>query len=82
MKIPQPDRSLGILRLKKAPSLPASEKLARYISSAVEDMRNVILRYETRSSGEHRPVAGLLLPHQPFKHVFLSAQRARSRLSP
>lgn len=46
MKIPQPDRSLGILRLRNAPSLPASDKLARFIEAAFNDLRAIILRHE------------------------------------
>jgi len=46
MKIPQPKRSLGILRLKDAPSLPASEKLERFIGLAFDDLRAIILRHE------------------------------------
>ncbi len=46
MKIPQPERSLGILRLKEAPVLPASDKLAKFIIAAFDDLRAVILRHE------------------------------------
>ena len=46
MKIPQPERSLGILRLKNAPSLPASDKLARFVGQAFDDLRAIILRHE------------------------------------
>lgn len=46
MKIPQPERSLGILRLKDAPVLPASEKLADFIIAAFDDLRAIILRHE------------------------------------
>ncbi|MGB3243541.1 MAG: LysR family transcriptional regulator [Sulfitobacter sp.] len=46
IKIPQPDRSLGILRLKDAPVLPASDKLVRFIGSAFDDLRAIILRHE------------------------------------
>lgn len=46
MKIPQPDRSLGILRLKDAPALPASDKLVRFLTAAFDDLRAVILRHE------------------------------------
>ena len=46
IKIPQPERSLGILRLKDAPALPASDKLGRFIVSAFDDLRSVILRHE------------------------------------
>ena len=46
MKIPQPDRSLGILRLKEAPSLPASQKLQKFITLAFDDLRAIILRHE------------------------------------
>ena len=47
IKIPQPNRSLGILRLKDAPSLPASDKLVRFIGSAFDDLRAIILRHES-----------------------------------
>ncbi|MEQ6247255.1 LysR family transcriptional regulator [Sulfitobacter sp. HNIBRBA3233] len=46
IKIPQPDRSLGFLRLKDAPVLPASEKLQRFIGVAFDDLRAIILRHE------------------------------------
>lgn len=46
MKIPQPERSLGILRLRDAPSLPAAEKLIRFIGGAFDDLRAIILRHE------------------------------------
>lgn len=46
MRIPQPQRSLGILRLKSAPSLPASDKLVRFIGAAFDDLRAIILRHE------------------------------------
>ncbi|MBS1302747.1 LysR family transcriptional regulator [Loktanella sp. SALINAS62] len=46
MKIPQPERSLGILRLKNAPSLPTCDKLVRFISVAFDDLRAIILRHE------------------------------------
>ncbi len=46
MKIPQPDRSLGILRLKGAPSLPASDKLVKFIGAGFDDLRAIILRHE------------------------------------
>ncbi|WP_296376258.1 substrate-binding domain-containing protein [Yoonia sp.] len=46
IQIPQPDRSLGLLRLKDAPALPASDKLVRFITAAFDDLRAVILRHE------------------------------------
>lgn len=46
IRIPQPERSLGILRLKDAPVLPASEKLQRFIAVAFDDLRTIILRHE------------------------------------
>lgn len=46
IKIPQPDRSLGIMQVKGAPGLPASEKLKRFILSGFEDLKTVILRHE------------------------------------
>ena len=46
IKIPQPQRSLGILMLRHAPSLPASEKLQKFIKLAFDDLRAIILRHE------------------------------------
>lgn len=46
IKIPQPDRSLGILRLKSAPILPASQKLTKFIISSFDDLRSIVLRHE------------------------------------
>lgn len=46
MKIPQPERSLGILGQKNAPSLSAPEKLQRLIGVAFDDLRTIFLRHE------------------------------------
>ncbi len=46
IKIPQPDRSLGIMHLEGAPRLPASEKLRRYILTGFEELKTLILRHE------------------------------------
>ncbi|MBQ2263128.1 MAG: LysR family transcriptional regulator [Loktanella sp.] len=46
IKIPQPQRSLGILMLKDAPKLPASDKLMKFIITRFDDLRGVILRHE------------------------------------
>lgn len=46
MRIPQPQRSLGILKRKDAPALPASEKLQKFIGLAFDDLRAIILRHE------------------------------------
>lgn len=46
IKIPQPDRSLGIMQLAQAPRLPASDKLKRFILSGFEDLKTLILRHE------------------------------------
>jgi DNA-binding transcriptional LysR family regulator len=46
VKIPQPDRSLGILRMAGAPRLPASEKLRQHIELGFRDLRQLIKRHE------------------------------------
>jgi len=46
VKIPQPDRSLGILRMAGAPQLPASDKLARHLTDGFRDLRQLIRRHE------------------------------------
>jgi DNA-binding transcriptional LysR family regulator len=46
VKIPQPDRSLGILRMAGAPRLPASEKLRQHIEVRFRDLRQLIKRHE------------------------------------
>ncbi|MGR3524509.1 MAG: LysR substrate-binding domain-containing protein [Paracoccaceae bacterium] len=44
--IPQPERSLGILRVKTAARLPASEKLSQHIVTRFDDLRALIKRHE------------------------------------
>ncbi|GAB1381032.1 LysR family transcriptional regulator [Pararhodobacter sp.] len=44
--IPQPNRSLGILRLAGAPRSPAADRLAHYIMAAFNDLRHIIQRHE------------------------------------
>ncbi len=44
--IPQPDRSLGILRMEGAARLPASEKLSRHILDGFSELRTLIKRHE------------------------------------
>lgn len=46
VKIPQPERSLGILKLKNAPRLPASEQLTQFIITGFDELRSIILRHE------------------------------------
>ena len=46
VKIPQPERSLGILRMAGAPRLPAAEKLATHIADGFADLRSLIRRHE------------------------------------
>jgi DNA-binding transcriptional LysR family regulator len=46
IRIPQPDRSLGILRLADAPPLPAAKKLSQFIADSFDEMRSIILRHE------------------------------------
>ncbi|SEM88678.1 hypothetical protein SAMN04488003_10613 [Loktanella fryxellensis] len=46
IKIPQPQRSLGILTLRDAPRQPASDKLTKFIVQRFDDLRAVILRHE------------------------------------
>jgi DNA-binding transcriptional LysR family regulator len=46
VKIPQPERSLGILRMAGAPRLPASEKLSHHIVTGFRDLRQLIKRHE------------------------------------
>lgn len=46
VKIPQPERSLGILRMAGAPRLPAAEKLAAHIATGFRDLRQLIQRHE------------------------------------
>jgi len=44
--IPQPERSLGILRMKAAARLPASVKLSQHIAAGFNDLRALIKRHE------------------------------------
>ena len=46
IRIPQPQRSLGILTLKDAPPLPASDRLMKFIITRFDELRAVILRHE------------------------------------
>lgn len=46
VKIPQPERSLGILRMAGAPRLPAAEKLSTHIADGFADLRSLIRRHE------------------------------------
>ncbi len=46
IKIPQPERSLGILKMKDAPKLPATEQLTKFIIAAFDDLRAIILKHE------------------------------------
>ena len=46
IKIPQPERSLGVMQLTGAPRLPAAEKLTRFILGGFADLKNLILRHE------------------------------------
>ena len=48
LKIPQPDRSLGILSLKDAPLQPAAKRLNKFLIGAFDDMRSMILHYENK----------------------------------
>lgn len=44
--IPQPDRSLGILRRLDAPRAPAAERLVQHIVAVFEQLRHTIQRHE------------------------------------
>lgn len=44
--IPQPNRSLGLLRLAAAPRAPAVERFASHIFGAFDDLRHIIRRHE------------------------------------
>ncbi|ODT81198.1 MAG: LysR family transcriptional regulator [Pelagibacterium sp. SCN 64-44] len=44
--IPQPDRSLGILRRLDAPRIPAAERFAQHIIGVFDDLRHTIIRHE------------------------------------
>lgn len=46
LDIPQPSRSLGILRLSGAATAPAVERFAASITAAFEDLRHLIKRHE------------------------------------
>jgi DNA-binding transcriptional LysR family regulator len=46
IKIPQPERALGIMQMAQAPRLPASDKLKRFILAGFEDLKTLILRHE------------------------------------
>lgn len=46
IKIPQPDRSLGILALRQAPTLPAVARFETFLQAAFLDLRSIILRHE------------------------------------
>ncbi len=47
VEIPQPTRTLGILRLAERARLPAAEKLASHIASRFDDLRQLIKRHES-----------------------------------
>ncbi|MGS4945427.1 LysR family transcriptional regulator [Meridianimarinicoccus sp. RP-17] len=61
VEIPQPARTLGILRLADGPRLPAAERLARHITTRFDDLRQLIKRHENSivwgMSGDHDPAA-------------------------
>ena len=44
--IPQPDRSLGILRRIDAPRVPAADRFALHIQRVFEDLKHIIKRHE------------------------------------
>lgn len=46
LKIPQPDRTLGVLRMARTSRLPAAEKLAQFIIDGVQELRVQIQHYE------------------------------------
>lgn len=45
-EILQPKRTLGILRIEERPRISATEKLARYIASRFDDLRQLSKRHE------------------------------------
>lgn len=45
--IPQPDRSLGILRRMTGARSRAAERLAAYVTAAFEDLKHIIKRHES-----------------------------------
>ena len=47
VRIPQPARTLGILRQANAPRLPAADKLADFLIASMEDLRRVIQRHQS-----------------------------------
>jgi DNA-binding transcriptional LysR family regulator len=47
VKIPQPTRSLGLLRVANGARLPASEKLHRHLLGSFKDLRALIQRHES-----------------------------------
>ena len=44
--IPQPNRSLGILRHAKAPRSPAADRFAAHVATAFENLRHLVKRHE------------------------------------
>lgn len=46
VEIPQPARTLGIMRLSDAPRLPAADGLAQHITARFDDLRQLIKRHE------------------------------------
>lgn len=44
--IPQPDRTLGILRRRDAPRVPAADRFAQHLVTAFENLRHVIRQHE------------------------------------
>ena len=44
--IPQPNRSLGVLRLTSAPRAPSVERFAAHVIAAFDNLRHVIRRHE------------------------------------
>ena len=47
IKIPQPEPSLGILRMQGRARLPATERLATFITGGFAELRHVIGRHES-----------------------------------
>lgn len=46
IKVPHPDRALGILRLADAPEAPAVEKFMQHIQSEFDELKHLIKRHE------------------------------------
>jgi DNA-binding transcriptional LysR family regulator len=46
LDIPQPNRSLGILRRVRGPRSPAADRFAAHVITAFQDLRHLIKRYE------------------------------------